>query len=69
MSGLSPRYKYQAFETARGHNRQFDGTGGYYVNFYHTSYRQFERYPIRSIGFCGLLGRGRAFWRRYAVRP
>lgn len=23
-----------------GHNRQFDGTGGSYVNFYHTSYRQ-----------------------------
>ena len=36
-----------------GHNHQFNGTGEFYVNFYHASYMEFQRYPFGLLDLVG----------------
>ena len=44
-----------------GHYRQFNGTDEFYVNFYHTSYLQFERYPFGLLDVVGYWAEAELF--------
>lgn len=44
-----------------GHEHQFHGTDEFYVNFYHTCYLQFERYPFGLLDVVGYWAEAELF--------
>lgn len=48
-------------EPPGGHFRQFHTTDGFYVNFYHTDYKRFERFPFGLLNVVGYWAEAELF--------
>lgn len=48
-------------EPQGGHSRLFDRTDEFYVNFYHTDYQEFEKYPFGLLNVVGYWAEAEIF--------